>query len=207
MQAEIEDLGAVLQELGEPGTLFGWSYGGLIALLAADRQPMKHVIAYEPVVPPFGSHALPALEAAARAADWDRSVEIVNRDVSGFSAAHVDALRADHRKWETLRRLSQPLYAETRALSEAQVADVMARRAERVDLIVGEDNRGVTPYGTSFETVRDRVPHAAVHQLAGQGHMAHIEAPAALGRLLNSLAPREQHPPPRSPGDLTNAMP
>jgi pimeloyl-ACP methyl ester carboxylesterase len=188
MQAEIEDLGVVLEELEEPRTLFGWSYGGLIALLAANSRSMPHVIAYEPVVPPFGNHALPALETAARAADWDRSVDIVNRQVSGFSAEHVRALRADHRTWATLRRLSQPLHAELRALSEAQVPDVMARHTERVDLIVGERNRGRAPYGTSFEKVRDRVPNAAVHQLADQGHLAHVEAPAALGRLLSSLA-------------------
>lgn len=188
MQTEVDDLGVVLDELGEPSTVFGWSYGGLIALLAANERPVSHLVAYEPVAPPFGSHALPDLEAAAAAEDWDRTVEIVNRQISGFPAAHVEALRADPQTWGTLRRLGRPLHAETRALSTAPVTDVLARRAERVDLVIGEHNRGTAPYGTSFEDVRERVPHATVHVLADQGHMAHVEAPAALGRLLDGLA-------------------
>lgn len=188
LQTEIDDLRAVLDELGEPDTLFGWSYGGLIALLAANQRPVRHVVAYEPVVPPFGRDALPDLAAADAARDWDRAVEIVNRQVSGYSAAHVAALRADPKAWATLRRLSEPLYAETRALSHAPVTGVLADLAERVDLVVGEHSRGTPPYGTSFDDVRERVPRAHVHELAGQGHMAHVEDPTALGRLLDALA-------------------
>jgi pimeloyl-ACP methyl ester carboxylesterase len=188
MQTEVDDLGAVLDELGEPATLFGWSYGGLVALLAANERPVRHVVAYEPVAPPFGSDALPDLAAADATEDWDRAVEIVNRQISGYSAAHVAALRADPQSWATLRRLSQPLYAEIRALAQAPVTGVLAGRAERVDLVVGEHSRGTAPYGTSFGDVRDRVPRAAVHELAGQGHMAHVEDPTALGRMLDALA-------------------
>ncbi|MEW2131460.1 alpha/beta hydrolase [Streptomyces sp. NPDC005435] len=198
MRTEVEDLGVVLDELGGARALFGWSYGGLIALLSADERPVRQVIAYEPVMRPFGRHALPDLEAAEEAADWDRSVEIVNRRISGFSAAHVENLRADHDGWAALRRLSAPLRAEFGALDATVPPDVMARRAERVDLIIGERNRGTEPYGTSFDDVRERLAHAEVHELAGQGHLGHIEAPAELGRLINSLAGKGSWSPERS---------
>jgi pimeloyl-ACP methyl ester carboxylesterase len=101
----------------------------------------------------------------------------------------VEELRADEGGWATLRRLSEPLYAELDALNSAPAPDVLARRAGRVDLIVGQLNLGTTPYGTAFESVRQRIAaHAGVHELADQGHLAHITAPTALGRLLNSLA-------------------
>ncbi|WP_030746446.1 alpha/beta fold hydrolase [Streptomyces sp. NRRL F-5135] len=188
LRTEVEDLGVVLDEFDGANALFGWSYGGLIALLAADDRPLRHVIAYEPVTRPFGRHALPDLKAAEEKADWDTTVEIVNQRISGFDAAHVEALRADRETWATLCRLSMPAHAELAALNAAPQPDAMARRADRVDLIVGQSNRGTAPYGTSFEDVRQRVPHAEVHELPGQGHLAHLQAPTELGHLLNDLA-------------------
>ncbi|NUQ95229.1 MAG: alpha/beta hydrolase [Streptomyces sp.] len=188
LRTEVEDLGVVLDVCGGAKALFGWSYGGLIALLAANDRPVPQVIGYEPVVRPFGLDALPDLKVAERSADWDTVVEIVNRRISGFSATHVEALRADRTGWATLRRLSRPLHAELGALNAAPPPGAMARRADRVDLVIGQCNRGTAPYGTSFDEIRRHVPHAEVHQLRGQGHLAHVQAPAELGHLVNSLA-------------------
>ncbi|MEU6868988.1 alpha/beta hydrolase [Streptomyces sp. NPDC046876] len=188
LRTEVEDLCVVLDEFDSTRALFGWSYGGLIALLAANKHPIHQVIAYEPVMQPFGRHALPDLKDAAEMADWDRCVEIVNRQISGFSAAHVEDLRADHDSWAVLRRLSGPLYTELGTLNATPPPDVMARQADRVDLIIGQCNRGTAPYGTSFDNVRRHLAHAEVHELPGQGHLAHIQAPARLGHLLNTLA-------------------
>jgi len=188
LRTEVRDLGVVLDEVGTAQALFGWSYGGLIALLSADERPVRQVIAYEPVMRPFARHALPSLRAAHETSDRDRGVEIVNREISGFSAAHVEKLRADGRGWETLRRLSEPLHAELLALNAAPSPDAMARQADRVDLIIGQCNRGTDPSGTSFEDVRQRVPQASVHEFAGEGHLGHIRAPERLSRLLDDLA-------------------
>ncbi|WP_330461582.1 alpha/beta hydrolase [Streptomyces sp. NBC_00820] len=188
MRTEVEDLGAVLDEFDGARALFGWSYGGLIALLSANERPIRQLIAYEPVMRPFGRHALSDLEAAEETADWDRSVEIVNRQISGFTAAHVEELRADRQGWAALRRLSGPLRAELGALNATPPPDVMARQADQVDLIIGQRNRGTGPYGTTFDDVRQRIADAEVHELAGQGHLGHIQAPAELGRLINNLA-------------------
>ncbi|KOV93765.1 alpha/beta fold hydrolase [Streptomyces sp. NRRL B-3648] len=188
LRTEVEDLGVVLDEFDSARALFGWSYGGMITLLATNERPIHQIIAYEPVMQPFGRHALPDLKAAAETADWDRCVEIVNRQISGFSAAYVDGLRADPHSWAILRRLSGPLYAELGALNATPPPDVMAQQAEQVDLIIGQRNRGTAPYGTALDLVRQHVAHAGVHELPGQGHLAHIQAPAELGRLLNNLA-------------------
>ncbi|MEU6657725.1 alpha/beta hydrolase [Streptomyces sp. NPDC046821] len=188
LRTEVEDLCVVLDEFDGTRALFGWSYGGLIALLTADERPVHQTIAYEPVMRPFGHHALPDLKIADDTADRDRSVEIVNRQISGFPAARVADLRADRLAWAALCRLSGPLYAELSALNSAPDTGALARQAGQVDLIIGRRNRGTAPYGTSFDDIRQRVTGAEVHELAGQGHLAHVEAPAALGRLLNELA-------------------
>ncbi|MEV5122403.1 alpha/beta hydrolase [Streptomyces decoyicus] len=188
LQTEVEDLGVVLDEFKGTRALFGWSYGGLIALLAANDRPLHHVIAYEPVTRPFGSHALPDLQAAEETADWDATIEIVSRQIAGLDTAHVEALRADRQGWAALRHLSRPAHAELAALNAAPPPEELARRADRVDLIIGQCNDGAAPYGTSFDDVRKRVPRAEVHVLPGQGHMAHLQAPTELGHLINDLA-------------------
>ncbi|MFD0164541.1 alpha/beta fold hydrolase [Streptomyces decoyicus] len=188
LQTEVDDLGVILDEFKGTQALFGWSYGGLIALLAANDRPLHQVIAYEPVMRPFGSHALPDLRAAEQTADWDATVEIVNRQIAGLDTAHVEALRADRQAWAALRHLSRPAHAELAALNSAPPPEEMARRADRVDLIIGQCNHGTAPYGTSFDDVRQRITRAEVHMLPGQGHMAHIQAPTELGHLLNGLA-------------------
>ncbi|MFJ3956341.1 alpha/beta fold hydrolase [Arthrobacter sp. NPDC090010] len=192
VDTEVADLLAVLDRFGPVEALFGWSYGGLIALLAADRSTVKQVIAYEPVGRPFALDALGALHAAEAAEDWDRSVEIVNRRISGFSAEYVDELRADPGVWGMLRRFSEPLHAELAALNAIAPPEAMAQRPARVDLILGQRNRNAEPYGTAFEAIEGRVPGAVVHELAGQGHLAHLEDPAGLGRLINELALERQ---------------
>ncbi|MFK0072958.1 alpha/beta fold hydrolase [Arthrobacter woluwensis] len=190
VDTEVGDLLAVLEVLGPVKAVFGWSYGGLIALLAADRHPLEQLIAYEPVERPFATGALPALRSAEQAHDWDRSVEIVNRDISGFTANYVAGLRADPAVWEVLRRFSVPLAAELTALNAVAPPETLAWKADRVDLIVGELNRHGQPYGTAFDGVAGRVPGARVHELAGVGHLAHLEDPVGLGRLLDVLASR-----------------
>ncbi|WP_336049066.1 alpha/beta fold hydrolase [Streptomyces sp. CA2R101] len=188
LQTEVEDLGVILDECKGAQALFGWSYGGLIALLAANERPLRQVMAYEPVMRPFGRHVLPDLRAAEEAADREATVEIVSRRIAGLDTAQVEALRADPQEWAALRDLSGPAHVELAALNSAPPPDEVARRAVRVDLIIGQCNQGTAPYGTSFDDVRRRVARAEVHVLPGQGHLAHIQAPEELGRLINGLA-------------------
>ncbi|MFF3991957.1 alpha/beta fold hydrolase [Streptomyces cyaneofuscatus] len=195
LRAEVEDLGVVLDAFPGTEALFGWSYGGLIALLAAGERPLRHVIAYEPVIRPFGLDVLPDLRAAEEAGDLDAVVEIVHRRIAGLDAAVVEALRADREGWEALRSLAGPACAELAALYGDAVPEALAGRADRVDLIVGELNRGRAPYGTAFEEVARRVARAEVHVLPGQGHVAHLQAPGELARSLDGLAAVRADPP------------
>lgn len=185
--AEVADLHAVLDEFGAR-QVFAWSFGGLVALHSANERSLDHLIAYEPVMAPFGAPALPSLERAHAAADWDASVEIVNRDISGFDDEHIARLRADPRAWERLRTLARPLSPEVLAIGTAPVPEEFAQRAERIDVIVGGDNLGEAPYGTTVDDVLARTPRSRVHTLPSQGHMAHLEDPDGLAALVDRLA-------------------
>ncbi|NNG35014.1 alpha/beta fold hydrolase [Nakamurella aerolata] len=188
MATEVGDLSAVLEAIGEQRSVFGWSYGGLITLLLARNRALRQVIAYEPVDPTFGNAALPSLRAADAAQDWDAAVRIVNEDVSGFSAEYVRSLRTDEPAWATLRRLSVPLYRELSALSRADLDAELGSRATRIDLIIGSRNVDSDPYGAAFRQIENQLGRHTVTQLPEQGHLAHLEAPVALGRLLDQLA-------------------
>ncbi|AXC11955.1 esterase-hydrolase, putative [Acidisarcina polymorpha] len=157
-------------------------------LLAANELSMRQVIAYEPVMKPFGELALPALETAAATANWSRSVEIALRQVACVSAEDVDYLRSDPQIWNQLCRLSTPSYAELSAINTGPQPDEFARLADRVDLIIGQNNRDKSPYGAAFENVRAKLKKSAVYEMEGQGHLAHIQAPGDLGVLINTLA-------------------
>ncbi len=186
---EIADATAVLHEFTDVRTLFGWSYGGLIALHLATTIPIPQVIAYEPVTAPFGATALPDLRRAHESGDADARIEVALRQVAGMPTEEIAALRAKEEIWSGMRRLGTPVHAETRAINEAPQ---LTEPACRVDLIVGEHNRdpGSAPYGTSFHAVARHLPHATVHQLDDCGHLAHLTAPAHLAALLDDLSRR-----------------
>ncbi|WP_230859448.1 alpha/beta fold hydrolase [Actinoplanes aureus] len=188
VETEVLDLLAWLEWLDEPMRLFGWSYGALVAIEAATRTAaVRHVIAYEPVLRPFGADAVPALRAAITAGDLDRAVEVVNIDVSRYSPEHVAALRASP-AWAPLRLWAAPVAEELAALNAFDPEpERWAALDVPVDLVVGEYSRDGEPYGTAFTAVERMLPGAAVHVLSGQGHLAHVEGPEMLGHLVSCI--------------------
>jgi len=188
VQTEVEDLRTMLDAIGGASVLFGWSYGALIVLRTARELRGTQIIGYEPVMKPFGEDALPALGAATESEDWSRSVELALRQIGGVSEEDIDRLRSDSRIWSHLCRLSMPSYAELLALNSDSESLPFVGLSSRVDLIIGELSRYKSPYGTAFGNVRANVDNATVHELKGQGHLAHIQAPDALALLIDSLA-------------------
>ncbi|WP_198153719.1 alpha/beta fold hydrolase [Catenuloplanes japonicus] len=184
VDTEVLDLLAWMHHLKEPVRLFGWSYGGLIAIETANRtRAVDRVIAYEPILRPFAAHALPVLRDASNADDLDRVVEIVHREIGNATEEQVAALRATP-AWELLRTWAAPVAGETAAINAFAPAweDITAP----VDLIVGGESRG-TPYRQSFDMVAALLPAAGLHTLEKQGHLAHAEDPEALGATVTGL--------------------
>ncbi|MGW5772134.1 alpha/beta fold hydrolase [Streptomyces longwoodensis] len=197
VRTEIDDLDRVLEEIitaeGAQGglDLFGWSFGGLVALEAAARRSaaVHSLTLYEPVIRPFGRHVLPALWEAGRAGDLDRAVEIVNRDVSGFSEEYVAELRRSA-VWDVLRRLAVPLARELTALDQHH-ADLreLGTLDVPVTLLLGGENEGVPPYGDAFAVFASALPRARVVTMPGQGHLAHAQDPEGLARHIEQALP------------------
>ncbi|MEU5930764.1 alpha/beta hydrolase [Streptomyces antimycoticus] len=188
VRTEIDDLHHVLDAIGEDVELFGWSYGGLIALEAAtERSSLRSVVAYEPVSRPFAVNAIEPLRIALGMGDLDRAVEIVKRTAAGYSAEYVAALREDP-VWPVLRPLTHPLADELAALNAHHPAwnryhDIKVP----VTLLLGAFNEDKPPYGTAFNVLARALPQARVLRLPGQGHLAHTEAPGLLAKHLTDV--------------------
>lgn len=181
LSTEVADLCAWIDHLEGPVILVGWSLGGTIVLETAARdQRVASVIAYDPALPPFAAHAVPALVEA----DLDERVEIVNRQVTGLSADEVAALR-ETSAWPHLRDMAAAVAGELDALNRFEPSP--GWDGVSAALIVGERCQDVEPYGTAFARVAARIPAASVTVLSGQGHLAHVENPQLLGRAINDL--------------------
>ncbi|MFI7672567.1 alpha/beta fold hydrolase [Actinophytocola sp. NPDC049390] len=182
VRTEVDDLHGFLDDLGGEAHLFGWSYGGLIAAeTAVERRDLRSLTLYEPVAAPFVAEYVAPLRAAAASGDPGRAVEIVNRDVSGFSTEYVDELRRGP-AWPTLVRLAAPLAEELAAINAHNPAYDRYRDLETsVTLIVGERSEGGDPYGEPFARFVAAFPRASVTRMTGQGHLAHVHAPDVLG--------------------------
>jgi pimeloyl-ACP methyl ester carboxylesterase len=187
IRTEVSDAEAVLRRFSQVRTLFGWSYGGLISLHLTNTVPVPHLIAYEPIMAPFGASALPNLKSAHDASDLDRTVETALAQVTGMPGEIIESLRLNSALWAGMKGVSSPLYNETKALNDAPQPEEFAARAARIDLIVGGRNLGEAPYGTTFDDVARRTPRGVVHELPGQAHLAHLEGPEQLAALLNQL--------------------
>lgn len=180
VQVEIDDLRHTIDSLGAVH-LVGWSYGALIALeTALGCVAVRSLTAYEPVGRPFAPHAVELIRAATAAGDLDGAVELVNTDVSGFSDGYVAELRRST-AWPVLRQLAEPLGEELAAINAYRPSfNDYARLDIPVTLILGALNKDVAPYGTAFAPFAAALPHGRLVRLPGQGHLAHVEAPAEL---------------------------
>lgn len=189
---EVDDLRHLIDQTG-PVHLFGWSYGALIALEAAlDNPGIASLVAYEPVAAPFAAETVRPIRAAIAAGDLDRAVELVNTDVSGFSADYVADLRRSP-AWSVLRSLAEPLGEELAAINSYTPALDRYRDLQMpVTLVLGALNEGVAPYGTAFAPFAAALPQANLVRLAGQGHLAHVDAPADLARAVTGAVRRAE---------------
>lgn len=190
---EIADLAGIIGTLEAPVHLFGWSYGGLIAIEAAlNRLPLLSLIAYEPVSSPFAPEAITPIRKALQAGDRGEAVTIINRDVSGFDETHLEDLR-NQPVWPHLLTMAEPLGDEMAAIDAFRPRyETYAMLGAVTTLIIGALNKDHALYGAAFRRFAQAMPQAHVEIMPGQGHLAHVDDPAALGAHIARALKRSQ---------------
>ncbi len=122
-QNELQDLAAIVAEIGEAPFVFGQSSGAALSLeAAASGVPMRGLVVNEPpYVPGAGTATQTASELAALAADGRRD-EAVERfmQASGIPEAMVEQTKASP-AWASLLALAHTLAYDVRLLNEGVV--------------------------------------------------------------------------------------
>jgi pimeloyl-ACP methyl ester carboxylesterase len=197
------DLLAILEAVGEPVDLVGWSYAGPIVLRAAAKAPerVRRIVLYEPFVPEMLG-GTPEADAAAEAfgAIWGPTGAAMDAgDMAGAARLAVEAVLGlgeggfakEPPAIQAMQLDNAPAFAvnwnapEPLAMTCEELASVKAPT-----LIV----TGATTLPAFTETakaVAACLPHAETAIMPGVGHGGPIEASDAFGKLALGFIDRE----------------
>jgi pimeloyl-ACP methyl ester carboxylesterase len=173
LDREVEDVSAVLAAAGDHAHLLGHSGGAIYCLLAATHHAsLRSLVLYEP--PLHGDRFAPALvdrvQAAVDAGDPDRALELFYA-AAGVVEEEVRIIRAIP---EVLARAREGVRLAARELRTAQEARHRLRAAYSAAVptlyLYGEATKA--PIFAIPDEVARLLPHAELHGLRGQRHLA-----------------------------------
>ena len=184
---QVDDLLDVVGD--EPAVVFGHSYGGTIALAAAEREPDRvvGVIAYESPLPwmewwPAGSAGAAAVAAAS---EPEEAGERFMRRMIG------DA------RWERLPRATRQARRAEGATLVAEIAQLRPPHPVPLDLadirvpvIAAHGTEGAPHHELAAQAVAAEVPGAELEVVDGAGHGVHLTHPAAVAALVRRMTSR-----------------
>lgn len=181
LEREFEDVTAVVDEIGEPVTLLGHSYGGICALEAALRtSAVQRLILYEPPLPVGVEFYVPGfLEELQRLLDAGAREEVLTSFLT-------DVVRTPPEELAQLRSL--PGWDARVAGAHTVVREIRVHDRYRFDperwrslaaptlLLLGGDSPPI--FSRAIEVLAVTLPHATLRVLPGQQHVAMVTAPA-----------------------------
>jgi pimeloyl-ACP methyl ester carboxylesterase len=177
LDEHVDDLLAVVD--GRPTVVVGHSFGGLVGLVAAVREPevIRAVAAFEPPQPwlPWWP-GTSAGGAAMQVGPADAAEAFLRRMVGD---ARWEAL--PERTRATRRREGTALAAELASVRASPVPPFDPARLT-VPLLVGRGSRSSAHLRRSAEELARAVPGARLTEVAGADHGAHLTHPAEVAR-------------------------
>ena len=204
VDAEVDDLAAVLRVAGPGAAVLGHSFGGGCALACAAREGLDGpVLVYEPrhsIDGPVSAGHIPEIRRLLDEGDEQGAVRAVLEKVVALPAPAIDAL-ADSPLWERMRQTVGAFPDELRLL------DHLTWRPGDLDgiagptwLLVGTESP-VLPADREG-ALRGVLPGLRRVTLPGQGHFAYQSAPALLAQAVLACldAPDAAAPGTTSPG-------
>ncbi len=194
LEAEYADVTAMIDRIGEPQYLLGYSAGGPVALGAAllaqdagaaHQRPgqVRKLVLYEPAR--LGAGMLPEetgrrLQAGLAARDWDGLVRIALMEVVGGLHDPRIQVREDFRRsllWQNALHNAAVIPAELESLAAARY-DLQAIRAlPKLPILLLVGSKSPPRNREPAETLLAALPHARLEALPGQSHGAMFTAP------------------------------
>ncbi len=176
VEDEMEDVAAVVREVGERVFLLGHSYGAVCALGAAARLPdnVRKLILYEHPWPNIEREQVTRLEKIAAGGDLSRMVETFMLDFLQVPPQEVEEIKTTP-FWETWIVDAIPTLNDLRALVDYQFdAEKFRSLGMPVLLQIGTESPRDIYVTDALATV---LPDVRIGELAGQAHEGMTTAP------------------------------
>jgi pimeloyl-ACP methyl ester carboxylesterase len=177
VEDEMEDVAAVVREVGERAFMLGHSYGAVCALGAAARVPenVRKLVLYEHPGPGvIHRKQVAQLEKIAESGDLDKMVETVMRDILQVPQQEIDEIKTTP-FWATWTDDAIPTLNDVRALVDYQFdAEKFRSIAMPVLLQIGTESPREIYATDALATV---LPDVRIGELEGQAHDGMTTAP------------------------------
>jgi pimeloyl-ACP methyl ester carboxylesterase len=180
IEREFEDVTAVVDEIGEPVTLLGHSYGGICALEAALRTPLvQQLILYEPPLPVgveiYAPGQLDRLQQLLDAGEREAVLTSFMTDVVRMPAEELEQYRSLP-GWDARVAGAHTVVRETRVHDAYRFEPERWREFDPPTLLLlGGDSPPF--FARATEVLAATLPHATLRVLPGQQHIAMVTAP------------------------------
>ncbi len=182
IEAECEDVAAVVDAVNEPVHLLGHSYGAICALEAALRTPnLRTLTLYEPPLgmDPFPEPFIAEIEALITSGDRDAAVTLFMGDVVGLPPEVLAELQADRAAWPPMVDTVHTLPREIRAVG-GFIFDAERYRAITVPTVLLAGSESPPELRRGVELVQGAVSDALVVVMDGVDHEAVTTGPEIL---------------------------
>jgi pimeloyl-ACP methyl ester carboxylesterase len=187
LEREFEDVAALVNSIGDGGSLLGHSFGGLCALEAALLTPhLRRLVVYEPSpLPGPGAPLYPEgisdrLQALLDAGDRENVVTTVFRELVKMPPDELELLKASPR-FPAYMTAAHTVPRETRAEEGYRFEPERFKHLHVPTLLLlGGDSPA--SFKTTVKAWHAALPNSRIVVLPGQQHIAHVTAPDLLLR-------------------------
>jgi pimeloyl-ACP methyl ester carboxylesterase len=186
LEAEFEDLAAVVDTLREPAVVFGHSFGANVALGASLRSSkFAKLVLYEPGrkgdVPPALQREL---EGLLERDDRMGAMRLTLREFTRFPEEWLDDL-LETPPWQERLAYAHTIARELRAYDEHDYGDLSRFTVPALLMVGGESPAAELAYA---HRLASELPSARVSVIPGEGHVAPVTAPQLVAREIAQFA-------------------
>jgi len=179
LERGVEDISAVIASLDESPTLFGHSFGGLLAIEAARVAPVEKLIAYEPavLVGEYREQATLASQMQTLIDDGEHreAMKFYIREVMhGGEIEDLDGWLAEWPPWPEIVALTENIARINRAIEQYRLPETLAIDVPTL-LLTG--TQGPPHLKDGIRAVDDALSDSQLVELEGVGHGGPTEAP------------------------------
>jgi len=185
LDAEVDDLAAIVAYAGPGAAILGHSFGGACALAYAARGGFGgQLIVYEPPHPAHGLVSrglIPEISRIIETGDLDAAASFAILNVVGMPPPAIDAFRASP-LWSSMCQTVTAFPVELRLLDSLtwQPGDLDAINGSPT-LLLGSESPGQTEAITSLQAL---LPDLRTVSILGQGHVAYLHDAKGLAAIV-----------------------